>query len=90
MTIKKNQILENFLPGASNPSAPVVRVIEASLERIGHPDMARVTSAYETKDDAWLIANNRTWAAPHANLRPVQDVDPWSHSSGLVLLGGRQ
>jgi len=94
MKLKKNQIVENILKlGSLNQKATTItcRVIEPNLSRIGEPCMARICDARETRDDEWLIANNRTWAAPFSNLWYVADdkgADLISHKNGLVTFSG--
>lgn len=81
MKFKNGQIVENKLPGAKKPTVIVCRVIEF-VDAVG---MYRVTDARETRPDAWLIANNRTWAAPAENLA-AHDADCGvCHKDGLVV-----
>ncbi len=85
MKIQAGQILENALPNTARVLA-VVRVI-GYVESV---QMWRVTHTYETRPDAWLIENDRTWAVPAENLRPHDEAGcEVCHKSGLVALGGR-
>lgn len=86
MKVMKNQIVENVLPGSK--SVVVCRVVEASL--FGDHNLVRLTDARETRDDAWLIANDRTWAAPLENLRQHDADCIVCHKDGLVAFGGAQ
>lgn len=81
MNIKIGQIVENIL---STGQVIVCRVIELN---VAGTDMVRITDARETDSDAKLIAKNRTWAAPIANLRPHDTDCAVCHQSGLVILG---
>lgn len=85
MKVMKNQIVENVLPGSK--SVVVCRVVDADLVVAGSK-FVRLTDARETRDDAWLIANNRTWAAPMENIRHHDEDCLVCHKDGLVVLGG--
>lgn len=81
MKLQVGQIVENKL---SNGSVIVCRVIEF-IESV---QMYRLADARETKPDAWLIKNNRTWAAPLENIA-AHDLDcAVCHTDGLIFLGG--
>lgn len=78
MKITKGQTVENKL---SNGKVIVCRVVEF-IESVG---MWRLTDALETRDDAWLIAHDRTWAAPLENIAPHFSADcVVCHKDGLV------
>ena len=79
MKISKNQIVENVLP--NNKGVIVCRVIELN---VAGTDMVRLTYARETRSDAWLIANNKTWAAPVENIKWHDDACTFCHKDGLV------
>lgn len=81
MKVQTGMILENKL---ANGSIVVVRV----LGWIESVQMWRVTDARETKSDAWLIENQRTWAVPIENL-VRHDADCMvCHEQGLIYFGG--
>lgn len=89
MQLTKNQIVLNVLTLLGGQTQAIeCRVIEPSLKHLGSEPMARLCDARETRDDAWLIANNRTWAAPLGNIRQLDG--GLVHSTGLVVLGGVQ
>jgi hypothetical protein len=79
--LKPGQIVENKL---SNGSVVVCRVVEF----IESAQMWRLTDARETKPDAWLIANNRTWAAPMENIGRHDSDCLVCHKDGLVAFRG--
>lgn len=74
MKYQINQIVANHL---SNGQIIICRIVE-----ILDADMVRVTDARETKPDTFLIAHNRTWAAPLENLKPHGQV--LTHKNGLI------
>lgn len=81
MKIQAGQIVENKL---TNGQVIVCRVL-GFIESVG---MFRLTDARETKPDAWLIENNRTWAAPIENIGP-HDLDcEVCHQDGLIFFRG--
>lgn len=80
--LKVGQIVENVL---SNKSVIVCRVIALN---VAGTEMARLTDARETRDDVWLIKNDRTWAAPIENIRFHDDGCAVCHKDGLVWIGG--
>ncbi len=83
MKIQVGQIVENRLQNQAK-SVVVCRVVEF-IESV---QMWRVTDARETRPDAWLIANDRTWAVPVENIGP-HDIDcVVCHKDGLVRIGG--
>lgn len=81
MKIQAGQIVQNKL---SNGSVVTCRVI-GFVDSVG---MWRLTDARETSSDAWLIAHNRTWAAPESNI--IELSSGVRHKSGLVTLTGVQ
>lgn len=78
MKIEAGQILTNKL---GNGEKITVRVINVGVA--GDANLVRVARVEETRADEWLIKNNRTWAAPAANLEPQGGL---VHKSGLVVL----
>jgi hypothetical protein len=83
MKLQIGQIVENKL---SNGKVIVCRVVEF-VESVG---MYRLTDARETRDDAWLIEHNRTWAAPMENIGPHDGDCVICYKDGLVWLAGSQ
>ena len=78
MKVQKGQIVENKI---STGDTIVCRVIELN---VAGTDMVRLTDVRETRDDAWLIKNNRTWAAPLENIRAHDSDCLVCHKDGLV------
>ena len=77
--IKPGMILNNRL---SNGAIIEVRVMHF-VENVG---MYRVTDSRETACDEALIAHDRTWAVPHDNLSPLENVDfGLTHKSSLTF-----
>lgn len=77
-------IVENIITETGGKKHPIVCRIVEFVESI---QMWRLADARETRDDAWLIANNRTWAAPIENIRPHDGDCSVCHKDGLVILG---
>ncbi len=85
MKLNKGQIVENVIQLPGNKSKTIVcRVIEF-VDAVG---MYRLTDARETRDDAWLIAHDRTWAAPIENIRAHDSDCDVCHKDGLVSFRG--
>lgn len=82
MKVQIGQIVENVLP--NNKGVIVCRVIELN---VAGTEMVRLTDVRETRSDAWLIANDRTWAAPIENLRGHDGDCVVCHKDGLVVFG---
>ena len=81
---KKDSIVGNVL---SNKSVIVCRVV-GFIDAGDGTTMYRLTDAREVRDDAWLIENNRTWAAPEENVRPHDADCDVCHKDGLVIFKG--
>lgn len=79
MKIQVNQIVENVLP--NNKGVIVCRVVELN---VAGTNMVRLTEACETRDNAWLIKNDRTWAAPLENIRYHDENCIECHKEGLI------
>lgn len=83
MKLQKGQIVENVIQTKRGEERVVCRVI-GFVDSVG---MYRLTDARETREDAWLIANDRTWAAPIENIRSHDADCAVCHKDGLVWIG---
>lgn len=79
-TTKTFQVDDMVVNTLSNGAKIVCRVVELN---VAGTDMVRVCYAQETRPDAWLIANNKTWAAPIENLETTDEFV--RHKNGLVI-----
>ena len=64
MKLQNGQIVLNAIEVNGATKLIECRVVEC----VASVGMYRLTDARETKPDAWLIKNNRTWAAPAKNI----------------------